>query len=111
MRGRVCPGFPACRVSAVLLAVALAVFAFEAALHSAHHLTELNRSAQCAVASVSAHVAGTAVATMALDNPLGLAPEALARLPQAAPSVRSLCLNQGRAPPFIPDYPYRIHLS
>jgi hypothetical protein len=47
-------------------------------------------------------VAGTVVATVALENPLGLAPDAEARATQASPSVRSLRLNQARAPPFIP---------
>lgn len=90
------------RVTALALILILSLFAFEAALHSAHHLTDLSQPAQCVVASVSGHVAGTAVATVALENPLGLAPDALARATQAGPAVRSLRLNQARAPPFIP---------
>lgn len=87
------------RVTALALILILSLFAFEAALHSAHHLTDLNQPAQCVIASASGHVAGTAVETVTLNNPLGLTPGALARPPQTDPSVSPLGLNQGRAPP------------
>lgn len=87
------------RVTALALIPILSLFAFEAALHSAHHLTDLNQPAQCVIASASGHVAGTTVETVTLDSPLGPAPGALARLPQSDPSVNPLRLHQGRAPP------------
>lgn len=87
------------RVTTLALVLILSLFAFEAALHSAHHLTDLNRSTQCVIASTSGHVAGTTVETPALDNPLGLIPDALTRPPQTDPSVSPLRLEQGRAPP------------
>jgi hypothetical protein len=87
------------RVTALALVLILSLFAFEAALHSTHHLTKTSQSTQCVIASTSGHVAGTIMETLALDNPLGLTPGALARPPQTDPAASPLRLNQARAPP------------
>lgn len=87
------------RVAPLGLVLILSLFAFETALHSAHHLTDLNRSTQCVIASTSGHVAGTTAETLALDDPLGLTPDILARSLQTDPAASSVRLEQGRAPP------------
>ena len=87
------------RVTTLALIPILSLFAFEAALHSAHHLTDLNQATQCVIASASGHVAGTPVEPLALDNPLGLAPDTMASAARIDPPVSPLRLEQGRAPP------------
>ena len=86
------------RIKALALVLALSLFAFEAALHSAHHLGHLNQATRCGVASASAHLAGTAVESVAIETPTLL----LEIVPGARftdPSIARLGPGQGRAPP------------
>lgn len=86
------------RIKALALILVLSLFAFEAALHSTHHLTYLSQATQCGIASASAHLAGTAVESVAIEKPV-LVPEIV---PGASPSGSFIaCLGpaQGRAPP------------
>src|SRR5262249_14309389 len=90
------------RVAIVGLALLLAVFAAESAVHSVHHLGGDSESAQsCAFSSSSQHVAGTCSEAPETGAPLFVS-EAPPRLDQ--PVVRPLAafFTEGRAPPALP---------
>lgn len=85
-------------IEALALVLILSLFAFAAALHSVHHLGHLNQATKCGVASASAHLAGTAVESVAIEKPallLEIIPGALF----TDPSIACLAPVQGRAPP------------
>lgn len=86
------------RIKAMALVLALSLFAFEAALHSAHHLGHLNQATQCGVASASAHLAGTAIESVAIEKP-ALLLEIVSGVSFTDPSIAHLGPAQGRAPP------------
>jgi hypothetical protein len=77
------------RRAAVLLALGLACNAFEAGLHSVHHLGDVGKSAECAVASVSSHAPGALDDSLILPEPpaplRGRAPVPTAETPPSAP--------------------------
>jgi hypothetical protein len=87
------------RALALAIVVLLAVLAFEDGLHSVHHLDDLAKLARCAVAGATAQLTATTVDGVAsADAPLAViavAPEGR----QADPIARSVCPDQGRAPP------------
>jgi hypothetical protein len=88
------------RAFVVLLVALLAVFTFEGAVHSVHHLGDEDAAAQCAVASASSNlgIAGASpvelIAPVETDAPAG-PPE------PGAPPRRFAPAAQGRAPPFL----------
>ena len=87
---------------ALVLTVAVSVFAFEGPLHSVHHLGDQTAAGHCAVAAVSGQLSGTTVEYVAVDlSPTAasgnVAPASFERLPSRSPrSVRD------RAPPALP---------
>lgn len=85
------------RAVAVTCLALLLVVAFEAGVHSVHHLTD-PPGGQCVVASASAHIGGVAVATVACDRPAE-AMTALAVTPTGSPTDRPAAPDLGRAPP------------
>ncbi len=92
------------------LVVALLTLAFEAGLHSTHHLGDPVRGAECALALATAHLDGAPVDTVglapavdaALDGPLLLAPVPLAARRVATTRV---ALRPSRSPD--PRFPSR----
>lgn len=86
------------RIKALALVLILLLFAFVAALHSVHNLGHLNRATQCAVASASAHLAGTAAEPVAIETP-ALHFEIVLGTSFTDPSIACLGPAQGRAPP------------
>jgi MYXO-CTERM domain-containing protein len=88
------------RTIAALLVAWLAMFAFEAGVHSVHHLGDQNEEARCVVASGSSNLSGavgepvTLVATAAPGGP------AVPFEPAALPG-RFIRPDQGRAPPLL----------
>jgi len=85
-------------VEALALVLILSLFAFAAALHSVHHLTYLSPATQCGIASASAHLAGTAVQSVAVEKP-ALLLEIVPGARFTGPSIACLAPVQGRAPP------------
>ncbi|MDD5559251.1 hypothetical protein [Candidatus Methylomirabilis sp.] len=85
-------------VEALVLVLILFLFAFAAGLHSMHNLGRLNQTTQCAVASASAHLACTAVESVAIETP-ALLLEIVPRVVFSGPSVACLAPVHGRAPP------------
>lgn len=83
-----------------LLIALLAVFAFEAGLHSVHHFSEQREAPRCVVESVSSNLSGGVGEPVAI---LGQAEtvDGTPHLEPAAPPQRSLQPDRGRAPPFL----------
>jgi hypothetical protein len=84
---------------AAVVALALAVFACETALHSAHHLDDPQQAEQCAVYAASLHVPGAGAGPAPTDPP----PPPPTRQGSVARTVRLDLLApdgpQSRAPP------------
>lgn len=85
---------------ALVLALALAVFGFEDALHSVHHGFDKEAAKSCVIAAASAQLSATTV------NPVAQAdlvpPPGEKQVPECTvtrPLVRFLHPDQGRAPP------------
>lgn len=87
------------RRRAVVLActVLLLLVAFEAGVHSVHHLAD-HLGAQCVVASASAHTGAVAVDAVAIEAPVTLA-TAIVVARTEAPILRTVPPDLGRAPP------------
>jgi hypothetical protein len=85
-------------VIAAALVVLIAVLAVEVAVHSVHHSLGSDPVA-CPTASVAAHLDGTTVAALALDEPVSVVGAAAVRPEPLLASLRSLDPSQPRAPP------------
>jgi len=85
-------------IEALALVLILLLFAFSAGLHSMHNLGRLNQAAQCAVASASTHLAGTAVESVTIEIP-ALPLEIVPGTRFTDPSIVCLGPAHGRAPP------------
>lgn len=86
------------RTVLLALVVLLACAAFEAGLHSVHHLTEAD-AAKCAVAAVSSHTGGVVVVTVAVERPADVVTDT-APIHDVALAPSSLFApDRGRAPP------------
>jgi hypothetical protein len=84
---------------AISLALVLAVFAFENALHSVHHGFDAAQQEECAVAAVSAQLSGLQVDGVALACSIPpIAGATVTALPVLTLD-RFLSPDQGRAPP------------
>ena len=87
------------RTVALALACLLAIFAIEAAVHSAHHHVGGADPVACPTASVAAHLDGTSVATLALDEPAQRIGAVAAAADPLLAALRSLDPSSPRAPP------------
>lgn len=81
------------------LALLLAIFAFEDGLHSVHHGFDAKQYDQCTVAAASAHLSAVSVDGIFEASVVLVATERTADSEPAAPSIRQLEPDQGRAPP------------
>ncbi len=86
------------QIKALALALALSLFVFGVAQHSAHHLSHLNQAIQCVVCSASAHLAGVAVESVAIEKP-ALLLEFVPGTRFTDPSIAHFAPTQQRAPP------------
>jgi hypothetical protein len=84
---------------ALALVLVLLLFAFEAGVHSVHHLNNRDAGATCVVASGSSHVAGTPVDGGSGASLILVLLERLVFDSQPNVEVRSVAVHQGRAPP------------
>ena len=87
------------RALALAIVLVLALFAFENGVHSVHHLSDRAATATCAVASATAHVAGTSVDAGTAEAIILPSSERLVLDHQPNVVVRSLAVHQSRAPP------------
>ena len=85
------------RLLAAILVLLIAVLGVEAAVHSVHHGGE---PVACPTASIAAHLHGTTVVALALDQPLHPIGAATVQAAPLLTSLRSLDPSQPRAPPF-----------
>jgi hypothetical protein len=85
------------RAVALACTALLLLIAFEAGVHSVHHVAD-HLGAQCVVASASAHTGGVAVDAVAIEAPVDVA-TSIAVTPSATPVLRSVPPDLGRAPP------------
>ncbi len=87
------------RALVLALILLLAIFAYESGLHSVHHGFDPARAETCASAAASTNVAAVASdASPTAEVLFPLLPGSLDPA-NAAPLVRFLCPDQGRAPP------------
>jgi hypothetical protein len=86
------------RIVAPLTVLALVTLAFEAGIHSVHHLGDKSGAAHCSVASASTHLSGTAADGPSVGVPVLVvpAPPAFQTAPAGGPPLRSA---SGRGPP------------
>jgi len=88
------------RGAVAVLAIVLAVLAFEAGLHAAHHLDDESAAAACAVASVTGHLAG--VTDVAVPDGAALSSgEPLVAEPRPVEVLQPFAPRPGRSPPFL----------
>ncbi len=86
------------RLVAVGLIVLVAILGVETAVHSVHHALGPQPVA-CPTASVAAHLHGTAVVALALEQPIHRVGTAAATSDPLLASLRSLDASHPRAPP------------
>jgi disulfide bond formation protein DsbB len=86
------------RIVAAALTVLLAIMTVEAAVHSVHHVAD-NAPVACPTASIAAHLDGTTVTALALDEPIHRVDALTARTEPLLVSLRSLDASNPRAPP------------
>jgi hypothetical protein len=89
------------RAIAVALVLVVGILAFEAGMHSAHHLGQPDDGARCVVAWMSGHLSADVVDT-ALDALLAPVPEAhVPTLATPVVAARLVAPDAGRAPPVL----------
>jgi hypothetical protein len=81
------------------LALLVAVFGFESAVHSVHHLPDPTAADSCAFLSGSKHVDTASPALPDAGGPLWTATPAIPVDGKPEPPIRSVRTHEGRAPP------------
>jgi hypothetical protein len=84
---------------ALALVLALLTLAFEAGLHSTHHLGDPVRAAECALAFATAHLDGAPVDAVSLAPAVDPAPDGPPLAAPAPPAAGRAAPHEGRAPP------------
>jgi hypothetical protein len=84
---------------AAVLVLLIAILGVEAAVHSVHHAAG-GQPVACPTASVAAHLDGTTVVALTLDEPVHPVGTAAVLSGPLRDSLRSLDPSQPRAPPF-----------
>lgn len=87
------------RLAAAALVLVLLGFAFQSALHSAHHGPDHAASAACATASLAAHADASPAQPVAVETQALLAATLFREQGPLAPTDRPLGARLGRAPP------------
>jgi hypothetical protein len=85
--------------SVFALALLVAVFGFESAVHSVHHLSDPQAADSCTFLSGSKHADTALPAVPDTGGPLWTAASAAAFDADLAPPLRSVRTHEGRAPP------------
>jgi hypothetical protein len=85
--------------SVLALAFLVAVFGFESAVHSVHHLSDPQAADSCALLSGSKHVDTASPALPDAGGPLWTAAPVVPLDGTLAPPLRSFRTHEGRAPP------------
>jgi hypothetical protein len=90
------------RAVAVVLSLALAVFAVQTAVHSVHHIGHPQEAEKCPVLSASQHAPGDLPSVPAVDSPAETATELVGVAPALLVPDSAERPDQGRAPPAPP---------
>jgi hypothetical protein len=90
------------RAIALALVLLLGVLAFEAALHSTHHLGEVDQVAQCVVAGVAVQLSADLIDTSLDARPTPILHVAVAMRTVPIVGDRHVAPDAGRAPPTLP---------
>jgi hypothetical protein len=96
LRGR---GRPAAMLG---LAVLVALFGFQTAVHSVHHLSDPQREASCAIFAASQHLPGTCAEPSVAAVPLWTAMPSPPAFQEHVHSPEAFGSPEGRAPPPLP---------
>ena len=86
------------RAAALVLVLILLVFAFEASIHSVHHIGDQHAD-QCVVGAAATHLAGLEIGPISLDDPALRVDVTVAETGQDMWPAGSLRPASGRAPP------------
>ena len=84
------------------LALLIAVFGFESAVHSVHHLSDPQGADSCTLLSGSKHLDTASPALPDAGGPLWTATPAIPVDGNLEPPLRSVRTHEGRAPPALP---------
>ena len=87
------------RVIALVLVLVAAVFAFEAGVHSTHHLGQRDDARHCVVAGISAQLSADLVDTTVAAGPAAVVQHPFASCTTPDIAARSVAPDAGRAPP------------
>jgi len=88
--------------SVFALALLVAVFGFESAVHSVHHLSDPQAADSCTFLSGSKHADTASPSVPDTGAPLWTAASAAAIDADPAPPLRGFRTHEGRAPPALP---------
>jgi hypothetical protein len=81
------------------LVILLLVLAFEAGLHSVHHVGDADHAAACAVGVATAHLAGNPVEVVTIDPIAAPSLDTALPAPPAPVTLHRPAPHEGRAPP------------
>jgi disulfide bond formation protein DsbB len=90
------------RAATVALALVVALFGLESAVHSVHHLADPQAAASCAVLSASQHAPGTCADIPDVGTPTWTAGPSPAVGAQIIRPLQAFGFPEGRAPPALP---------
>ena len=90
------------RAATLALALLVALFGLESAVHSVHHLSDPQAAGSCAVLSASEHAPGTCADTADVGAPTWTAGPSLAVGTEIIRPLQAFGLHEGRAPPALP---------
>lgn len=90
------------RVATLTLALLIALFGLESAVHSVHHLADPQAAASCAVLSASQHAPGTCVDIPDVGAPTWTAEPSPAGGTEIIRPLQAFGPPEGRAPPALP---------
>jgi hypothetical protein len=96
-------GRRAWKVSIFSLALLLALFGLESAIHSVHHLSDPEAAASCALFASSQHVPGASSPSPEARVPLWTAEPSQAADAERIRPLWSFRSHEGRAPPALPS--------
>jgi hypothetical protein len=92
-------GYQRPRAVAVILSLAVSVFAVQSAVHSVHHLGHPHEAERCPILWASQHAPGDLPTVTIVERPTEEVAELVATVPVSFVPDTALRPDQGRAPP------------
>ena len=90
------------RAAVLALALLVALFGLESAVHSVHHLADPQAAASCALLSASQHAPGACAGTLDVGTPAGTPEPSPAVGTEIVRPLQVFASYEGRAPPALP---------